>query len=312
MEHASIERVLRLIRLMGGNINYTIDELAEKLHTSERTVYRYIDTLKEAGFVVQKVRGAYYRIMRIPNTFKDLEKLIYFSEEEARVLTALINGLHESNVLKGNLYRKLSGIYEMTDIAKYHDNKKAALNVKLLGEAITDRKQVILKNYESSHSGTVRDRFVEPFDFTGEYVSVWAYDLEAEENKLFKVTRIDDVIELDSDWVKESLHRKGYLDVFRMQSMEQIPVKISMTLRAKNLLLEEFPMAMEDLHEENGHWILDTKVSRLEGVGRFVIGLAADVRIIDSPALEEYVYGYINDHLINLKQYGSGRTYHRE
>ena len=70
MEHASIERVLRLIRLMGGNINYTIDELAEKLHTSERTVYRYIDTLKEAGFVVQKVRGAYYRIMKIPNTFK--------------------------------------------------------------------------------------------------------------------------------------------------------------------------------------------------------------------------------------------------
>lgn len=36
------------------------------------------------------------------------------------------------------------------------------------------------------------------------------------------------------------------------------------------------------------------------------------VRIIDSPALEKYVYGYINDHLINLKQYGSGRTYHRE
>ena len=51
--------------------------------------------------------------------------------------------------------------------------------------------------------------------------------------------------------------------------MEQIPVKISMTLRAKNLLLEEFPMAMEDLHEENGHWILDTKVScRIEGLER--------------------------------------------
>ena len=76
MEHASIERVLRLIRLMGGNINYTIDELAEKLHTSERTVYRYIDTLKEAGFVVQKVRGAYYRIMRIPNTFKVTEETV--------------------------------------------------------------------------------------------------------------------------------------------------------------------------------------------------------------------------------------------
>lgn len=72
-----------------------------------------------------------------------------------------------------------------------------------------------------------------------------------------------------------------------------------MTLRAKNLLLEEFPMAMEDLHEEEGNWILDTKVSRLEGIGRFVIGLAADVKIIDSPALEDYVRDYVNNYLIN-------------
>ena len=266
---------------------------------AERTIYRYIDTLKEAGFVVQKLHGTYYRIMRMPSTFKDLERLIYFSEEEARVLTALINGLHESNVLKGNLFRKLSGIYDMTEVEVYHDNRKAAMNVKLLGEAISNRKQVILKNYESAHSGTVRDRLVEPFDFTGEYVSVWAYDLEAEENRLFKVTRIEDVLELDSGWQFEGLHRKGYLDVFRMQSFEQIPVRISLTLRAKNLLLEEFPMAMEDLHEEEGNWILDTKVSRLEGVGRFVIGLAADVKIIDSPALEEYVRNYVNNYLIN-------------
>ena len=299
MEHASIERVLRLMRLMGGNINFTIEELAVKLQTSERTIYRYIDTLKEAGFVVQKLHGTYYRIMWMPSTFKDLERLIYFSEEEARVLTALINGLHESNVLKGNLFRKLSGIYDMTEVEVYHDNRKAAMNVKLLGEAISNRKQVILKNYESAHSGTVRDRLVEPFDFTGEYVSVWAYDLEAEENRLFKVTRIEDVLELDSGWQFEGLHRKGYLDVFRMQSFEQIPVRISLTLRAKNLLLEEFPMAMEDLHEEEGNWILDTKVSRLEGVGRFVIGLAADVKIIDSPALEEYVRNYVNNYLIN-------------
>lgn len=299
MEHASIERVLRLMRMMGGNINYTIGELAEKLDTSERTIYRYIDTLKDAGFVVRKVHGTYYRILKMPSTFKDLERLIYFSEEEARVLTALINGLHESNVLKGNLFRKLSGIYDMKDIGMFHDNKKAALNVKLLGEAISNRKQVILKNYESAHSGTVRDRLVEPFDFSGEYVSVWAYDVEAEENRLFKVTRINDVLELDSGWQNEELHRKGYLDVFRMQSFEHIPVRISMTLRAKNLLLEEFPMAMEDLHEEEGNWILDTKVSRLEGIGRFVIGLAADVKIIDSPALEDYVRDYVNNYLIN-------------
>ena len=70
MEHASIERVLRLMRLMGGNINFTIEELATKLQTSERTIYRYIDTLKEAGFVVQKLHGTYYRIMKMPGAHR--------------------------------------------------------------------------------------------------------------------------------------------------------------------------------------------------------------------------------------------------
>ena len=31
MEHASIERLLRLMRLMGGNINFTIEELAVEI-----------------------------------------------------------------------------------------------------------------------------------------------------------------------------------------------------------------------------------------------------------------------------------------
>ena len=44
---------------------------------------------------------------------------------------------------------------------------------------------------------------------------------------------------------------------------------------------------------------VEKAVSRLEGVGRFVIGLAADVKIIDSPALEEYVRNYVNNYLIN-------------
>ena len=35
----------------------------------------------------------------------------------------------------------------------------------------------------------------------------------------------------------------------------------------------------------------------MEGVGRFVIGLAADVKIIDSPELVKYVKDYCDAHL---------------
>ena len=43
MDQPKIERMLRLMKYMSGNVNYTIDELAEKLDMSYRTIYRYID-----------------------------------------------------------------------------------------------------------------------------------------------------------------------------------------------------------------------------------------------------------------------------
>lgn len=49
MDQPKISRILRLIVLMPGNRIYTVDELAAELETSQRTIYRYIDTFKEAG-----------------------------------------------------------------------------------------------------------------------------------------------------------------------------------------------------------------------------------------------------------------------
>ena len=39
---------------LDGTLLNTIDDLAERLMMSRRTVYRYIDTFREAGFVIKK------------------------------------------------------------------------------------------------------------------------------------------------------------------------------------------------------------------------------------------------------------------
>ena len=57
-------------------------------------------------------------------------------------------------------------------------------------------------------------------------------------------------------------------------------------MMAKNLLLEEFPLAEKDLKTLDGKWVLETLVSGMEGVGRFVIGLASEIQVIDSPGLD--------------------------
>lgn len=72
MDQAKIERLLGLMKMMSGNVNYTIDELAEKLGTSYRSIYRYIDTFKESGFVVEKLHSNVYKLGFIPSDVNEI------------------------------------------------------------------------------------------------------------------------------------------------------------------------------------------------------------------------------------------------
>ena len=297
MDQPKIERVLRLMRLMAGNATFSVDELAETLDTSYRSIYRYIDTFKQCGFAVEKVRGNVYPILEMPPEFIEIGNLVYFSDEEARIVNSLIDGLSETNALKIDLKKKLEAVYDVTALDKYVEKNSYSVNIRTLGHAIREKRKVILRNYRSGNSGTVRDRLVEPFGFTPRYVEVWAWDPESSENKTFRISRIDEVQALDEGWENEERHCTEYLDAFRMHSGKQTHVRLEMTLRAKDLLCEEFPLAEPDITEgEDGRWIFDSMVSRMEGVGRFVIGLAGEVTVVDSPELSGYVDRFVSEH----------------
>ena len=297
MDQPKIERMLRLMKMMAGNRNYTIDELAEKLGTSYRSIYRYIDTFKDCGFVVNKVHSNVYKLGKLPKSYVELKNLIYFSEEEAYVVNGLINSLDATNMLKANLKKKLSAVYDSTSIVKYVQKSEVAEHIEQLGEAIRSKRKVILKAYESAHSQEVADRFIEPFELTTNCIDVWGFDLEKQENRVFKISRIGKVCLLQDSWSNEESHQTSKTDCFRISSFEQSPVKLELSLMAKSLLVEEYPLAEMDLRHEDDKWILETMVSGMEGVGRFVLGLLNEIKIIDSPALEDYIDNYVNNFL---------------
>lgn len=297
MDQPKIERMLRLMKMLASNKNYTIDDLAERLGLSYRSIYRYIDTFKDSGFVVEKLHSNVYRLGKMPKGYVDLKDLIYFSEEEAYIVNSLINSLDSTNALKINLKKKLSAVYNSTSIIDYVQKKDIAEHIELLGKAMREKKAVILKGYESSHSGEISDRWIEPFEFTTNCIDIWGYDLEKKENKVFKISRIGKVKLLDDDWTKEDKHRKSKTDCFRISSYEQTPVKLELSMMAKNLLIEEYPLAEQDIRKDGDKWILETMVSGMEGVGRFVIGLAHEIKIIDSPELEKYIRNFVSNYL---------------
>lgn len=289
MDQPKIERVLRLMKMMTGNNNYTVEELAERLGTSYRSIYRYIETFKESGFVVQCKERGVYKLGKESRYFKDISQLIHFTDEEAYIVNQLIEGLDNTNALKQNLRKKLSSVYDCTSLADCVVEGKNATNVNRLIEAISEQKQVVLQRYASSHTGVARDRVVEPFGFTTNYVQVWCYEPESGLNKLFNTARIQSVELLDQEWQFAQEHHEGYIDIFRIMGFEQKRVELELGMMAHNLLIEEYPLASRDITQiDDNHWLLDTMVCDYIGIGRFVIGLADDIRIL-TPEFKEYI-----------------------
>lgn len=280
MDQPKIERLLRLMKLLTANNRYTIDDLACKLDMSPRTVYRYIDTFREAGFVVKK-NGNYIKLDKKSPYFKEISQLVHFTDEEAHILKSAIESIDENNIIKQNLKNKLYSVYDYKILAECVTKGSNAKNVNNLTEAITEEKQVLLKNYSSAHSKHISDRIIEPYEFTANYIQVWGYEPESGENKMFKISRIGEVQILHNDWQNREKHRSAYMDIFRISSFEQLPVELELGLRAASLLIEEYPLSEKFLKKlSDSSYLLQTNVCSYEGIGRFVLGLLDDITVL--------------------------------
>ena len=269
-----MERMLRMIQLLASNVEYSIDDLMERLDMSRRTVYRYLDTFKEAGFAVQKVNpsGNVYRLATLRKPFTDLSKVVYFSDEEAYIMNALMDQLDNNNPIKQGLRRKTNSAV-----------------VDALTTAIKGKRKVLLHRYSSSHSKTTKDYTVEPYRLNNNYIDIWAYDTRDGVNKRFKVSRIDEVELLDEPWENEALHEEEPLDAFRMHGHAPAHVKLRLDYVAKNLLVEEFPMAEKGLTPDGDHWIWEGDVRGMDGVGRFVLGLPMFIEVLEGDELRSFL-----------------------
>ena len=300
MDQPKFERLLRLIKLLTGNTSLTVGDLAKRLSTSYRSIYRYIETFKEAGFVVQKVGPGIYQLVSVNKKVPDLSKIIYFSDEEASVLSRLIESLDNTDTLKQNLSKKLATVYECAPVTDFIGKNSNAMNVRDLRTAINERRQVILHGYKSSNSNTISDRHIEPFALTTNHIMVWAYDYKDSKCKTFGIARIGETEILDAEWEHQKEHRKGGMDIFRMQGGTPSRVKLELGQTARNLLLEEYPLSEEFLQPCGDKWILDIEVRGMQGVGRFVMGLADDIRIIEGDKLKDYLRCFLDKYAARL------------
>ena len=91
------------------------------------------------------------------------------------------------------------------------------------------------------------------------------------------------------DWEHEDAHQEQPIDAFRMSGRPVEHVKLRLTLRAKNLLTEEFPITGEEVFPVKRNWYWEGDVNALEGIGRFVLGLASEITVEEGEQLKAWL-----------------------
>ncbi len=290
MDQPKLERLLRIMQLLTDKTRrYNVSELAEIMGISERSVYRYIDTFESVGFIVNKHNGMVW-LAKESRHFKTIADLVYFTEEEAYLIKKAVEGLDSSSPAVNGIKSKLYALYDFNKVADIVVNENTGRIVSSLMDAIASEKQIILKEYRSSHSAVVSDRLVEPIQFGVNMVDLFCYEVSSDSCKSFKIARIGDVSVSDTGWQFAERHVKIITDSFRFSGTDTYPVTLKLSMVAANLLSEEYPLAGDKIEMiSDSEYLFKDNVCSFEGVGRFVLGLCNEVEIIDSPQFQMFL-----------------------
>lgn len=260
------QRQLKLVSLLAGNRQLDVNQLAEVMHMGRRQIYRYLELLRQSGFLFN-VRGSVYTLLP--------------SSPYLHTLRRRLNGdTHPYSTPAG----------EGLD-AQQEDNLAQVC------QALAEHRQVIIRNYHSQNSHTTTDRTVEPFHLFPGGDTVLCFEVATHKSKTFRFSRMESVQVLPTPWQHAEEHELPVTDMFGYNStQEPTHVTLRLTPRAHQLLIEEYQVeqgSIEPLADLPGgtphHYLLHTYYCHCEGIGRFVMGLAADIEIIDDPVLTSYV-----------------------
>lgn len=285
----SFFRWLDVIRAISGDKILSAPDIAKILGTSLRNAYYVVKALSAYGFFVNHNRLGYNLDATSP-FFKDINDSVGLNVDQSFYLYRMLIGKDVDNPMAAGIRLKLKRFYHFDVLGGNKKNYGPYTNYMLLQSAMKDHKCVVLHNYASSNSLTVRDRLVEPFMFLGEDTDVRAYEVESGRNKTFKISRISIVEILDREWENVNKHRNAFTDMFMYSGEVRHHVLLRLDVSSYNCMQEEYPHSIFCLRpDDDTHWLFETDVANYEGIARFIMGLFDHIEVLEDKGLKKYL-----------------------
>ena len=282
-----IYRLFQLINYLKARPAKSVRSIESFLDTSERTVYRYLDLLKDLGFTIERDSNNKIFIASSAET-----ELIPFTPQEAEYLKMLLLSSGKENQLAQSVLQKVQQSSEIELGANSLFKAHLAKIVEQISVAIIEGKQLLIKGYSSANSQSVTDRLVEPTCFTDNYDSVSAFEIKTRLNKYFNIERMTGVEVQDTPMKHEAQHEFYKPDIFGFQgkSMNK-EIELQMTMRAYLVLKEEYPMSTAFIKPipDTGKYYFKANVQSFQAPGRFVLGFLEEVDVVGSKEFIRFI-----------------------
>jgi Predicted transcriptional regulator len=240
-----INRLFEIVYILMNKKITTAKELSEHFEVSQRTIYRDIDTLCEAGIPIYTNKGKGGGIALMENFV--LNKSILTDREQSEILTAL-QGLKATNYTETDqVISKLSSLFGNkntnwieVDFSYWSSNEEDKTKFLQLKDSILDHK-IIEFNYYNSY-GQESHRTIEPrkLIFKGQAWYLSGYCLDKEDFRFFKISRIKSLITTTKTFEPRAENDTKYKEPRMPDSpVFQLVLKIDQTMAFR--IYDEFP-----------------------------------------------------------------------
>ncbi len=201
------ERLLKLLGLLEGRIDWTAEELGRRLEVTTRTIRRDITRLRDLGYPVEAVAGpgGGYRLGaggKLPPLLLDDEEALAVALGLRVSATTAVGGLEDSSlsalaklehVLPARLRSRLEDVSEATT-STFGASLTPVDHATLALVAATTRKKEKLRFRYRDNEGRATERHIEPVRLvhTGRRWYLVAFDLDRDDWRTFRLDRVSE------------------------------------------------------------------------------------------------------------------------
>ena len=202
-----IDRLIGILSILLQKEKTTAPELAEKFEVSRRTINRDIEDLCKAGIPIRTVQGTGGGI-RIMDGYC-MDRTILTSKDMQMILAGLrsldsVSGSRYYSQLMEKMQTGSSKFirgedFMLIDLSSWYKGSLAP-KIEVIQNAIENRHIIQFRYYAPSGES---NRGIEPYYLVFRWSSwyVWGWCLEREDYRLFKLNRMDCVVETDQEFL---------------------------------------------------------------------------------------------------------------